>query len=196
MATEVIKISRKTAETEISTELDLIPCGKNQNISIGIPFMEHMLHAAAFHGGFNLNIQAGGDIHVDPHHLVEDIGIVLGEAFRSFFLQYRPLKRYGHAVIPMDDALSEAAVDVCERPFLVYKAVYPQLFAGSFDISLLREFFLAFSNKAQLNLHLHCRYGLNSHHMAESLFKAFGKAIACAYQPVEESGERSTKGVL
>jgi imidazoleglycerol-phosphate dehydratase len=196
MTTEIINISRKTAETEISAELNLSPEVPEQDISIGIPFLEHMLHAASFHGGFGLKIQAGGDTCVDPHHLVEDIGLVLGESFRSFFLTYRPLKRYGHAVIPMDDALSEAAVDVCERPFLVYKADYPQLFTGSFDISLLREFFLAFANKAQLNLHLHCRYGLNSHHMAESLFKAFGKAVAAAYQPLAQAEERSTKGVL
>ncbi len=194
---KTVEIKRTTRETDIHLLLDLSKNGP-QIMELGLPFFEHMLHAMAFHGGFRLEIHGSGDIAVDPHHLVEDVGLVLGDAFHRVLADFGPVLRYGHSVIPMDDALSEAVVDVCERPFLAYSASYPQEFSGAFQMALLREFFLAFSNRAQINLHLSCRYGYNSHHMAESLFKAFGRALAVAYTTGTgaTSGAMSTKGVL
>ncbi|HUX12476.1 MAG TPA: imidazoleglycerol-phosphate dehydratase [Spirochaetia bacterium] len=194
---KTIEVNRTTRETTIRLLLDLSENGP-QIAELGLPFFEHMLHAMAFHGGFRLEIRGSGDIAVDAHHLVEDVGLVLGEAFHRVLAELGPVRRYGHSVIPMDDALSEAVIDVCERPFLAYSATFPQDFSGTFQMALLREFFLAFSNRAQINLHLNCRYGYNSHHMAESLFKAFGRALAAAYAPGTGAspGAMSTKGVL
>jgi len=191
------EVQRSTKETDLHVELNLSQHGPH-HIELGIPFLEHMLHAMAFHGGFALTIRGTGDLQVDAHHLVEDTGIVLGDAFRRIFASGGPVERFGSALIPMDDALSEAVIDVCERAYLVYDATYPQEYSGDFQMSLVREFFLAFVNHAQINLHLSCRYGLNSHHMSESLFKAFGKALGRAYASTEgkTSASMSTKGVL
>ncbi len=130
---------------------------------------------------------------MDPHHLVEDTGLVLGDTLRKF--SGDGLQRYGHAIIPMDDALSEVVVDVCGRPYLEYRATYPQERSGDFDMWLIREFLLALSNRGMINIHALCRYGDNSHHMAEALFKALGIALKQAFAPAE-IGVRSTKGVL
>lgn len=188
-------IERDTKETQIRLDLDL-SARDEISIKIGIPFLEHMLHAFAFHGGVSLTIDGKGDLEVDPHHLVEDVGIVLGSAFLRIVEESGNIARFGNAVIPMDDALSEATVDACGRPFLVFKAEFPQQRSGSFDMWLLREFFVGLSNAARINLHAECRYGLNSHHMAESLFKAVGKAMAEAYAPVDGTSPLSTKGML
>lgn len=190
-----IEAKRTTKETDIQLVLSLSESGP-QKLELGLPFFEHMLHAMAFHGGFRLEIHAVGDLAVDPHHLVEDVGLVMGDAFRSVLKDFGPLQRYGYSVIPMDDALSEAVIDVCERPYLAYSASYPQDYAGDFQLALLREFFLGFANRAQINLHLHCRYGHNGHHMAESLFKAFGRALSAAYATAAAPGNMSTKGAL
>ncbi len=190
-----IETKRATKETDIQLVLGLSESGP-QKLELALPFFEHMLNAMAYHGGFRLEISGTGDLAVDPHHLVEDVGLVMGDAFRRVLKEFGPVQRYGYSVIPMDDALSEAVIDVCERPYLAYSASYPQEYAGGFQLALLREFFLGFTNRAQINLHLHCRYGHNGHHMAESLFKAFGRALSAAYAPAEASREMSTKGVL
>ena len=188
-------IDRKTKETDIQLTLDLD--SREVSLDLPLPFFVHMLNAMAHHGGFGLSVRATGDIEVDPHHLVEDLGIVLGQAFAQIQKAEGPLARYGHSIIPMDDALSEAVVDACNRAYLVYNPSFPQPYSGSFDMSLFREFFLAFAANARVNLHLSCRYGLNSHHMIESLFKAVGRALAQAFARIDSaSGPISTKGSL
>jgi len=192
----MIQIERKTKETDINLTLDFKD-NKSMDISTTVPFLDHMLTAMAFHGNFSLRIQATGDTDVDYHHLVEDTGLVLGEAFRKLQQDSPGLNRFGHSVIPMDEALSETVIDVCNRPTLVYKVAYPQPMAGTFELSLFREFFLALSQRAGIALHLQCRYGENSHHMIEGLFKSLGKALKQAYSPVKGGPEAmSTKGSL
>lgn len=189
-------IERMTKETKIRLTLDL-DRHDPPKVSTGVPFFDHMLTALGFHGGFFLEIDAEGDLEVDPHHLVEDTGLVLGEAFKKMQESRGGLVRYGHSVIPMDEALSEVTIDACGRAYWVYEASFPQTHAGAFDLSLVREFIVAFTNRAQLNLHAHCRYGANGHHMVESLFKALGKALAQAYAPRDGgSAAMSTKGVI
>jgi imidazoleglycerol-phosphate dehydratase len=190
---EAITIERNTKETQIRLTLGADRPGEI-SIKLGLPFFEHLLTALAFHGGFSLQIEGTGDLEVDPHHLVEDVGLVLGDAFLTL-LAAGPVKRYGQFCIPMDDALSEAVVDVCKRPYLVYQAAYPQTHCGSFDLSLIREFLQALANRAQINLHALCRYGANSHHMAEALFKAIGKALWLAYRPAEPGSQGGTSGM-
>jgi imidazoleglycerol-phosphate dehydratase len=196
MSEKTLSFSRSTKETKIELTLSPEP-GLPGLIETGVPFLGHVLTSMAFHGGFGLSVRAEGDLHVDPHHLVEDLGLVLGDAFHRLFEVRGTVARFGHAVVPMDDALSEAAVDVCERSFLVYRADYPQTVVGTFQVDLLKEFFQAFTNRARINLHVICRYGDNSHHMAEALFKAFGRALARAYAPKAGNREEmSTKGAL
>jgi imidazoleglycerol-phosphate dehydratase len=196
--TEAITVSRTTKETDISLSLAQKASGREAlSIDTQLPFYDHKLTAMAFHGGFSLTLKARGDINVDYHHLVEDTGLVLGEAFHQLLEKNKSVQRFGHQVIPMDDALSEAVIDTAERPCLVYQAEFPQAHSGNFPMALLKEFFLAFTQKARVNLHLICRYGDNSHHIAEALFKAFGRALGTAYTP--RSGEQkdmSTKGAL
>jgi imidazoleglycerol-phosphate dehydratase len=198
MSEETVTLSRTTNETTIS--LSFAYRAKNRDevrIDTGLPFFDHMLTAMAFHGGFGLSLKARGDIAVDYHHLVEDTGLVLGEAFHKLLEQNGAVRRFGHAVIPMDDALSEAVIDAAERPCCVYLAKFPQEFCGNFPVALFKEFFSAFVQRARINAHLLCRYGENSHHMAEALFKAFGKALSAAYAPRDGSREdMSTKGAL
>ena len=190
----MIEKSRTTKETNIALRLDLTS-SDSISIATGVPFFDHMLTAMSFHGGFSLQVDASGDIEVDPHHVVEDVGLVIGDALRDHLKQNEPVARYGHSVVPMDDALSEVAIDVCERPYLVYAAAFPQQWIGTFQVSLVREYLLGLSNRAAINLHAHCRYGENSHHMVESLFKALGRAITAAYGPRLGRG-MSTKGTL
>ncbi len=188
-------ITRNTAETTISLNID--PDERQRSkITMPLPFFAHMLNAMAWHGGFTLEIEADGDVHVDPHHLVEDVGIVLGQALAGI-LKNGAVARYGNASIPMDDALSQAVVDAANRPYLVYKAEFPQAYSGNFDMSLFREFFYALAHNARINLHLICHYGENSHHMIEALFKALGKALAQAYQATDGgAAEMSTKEAM
>lgn len=195
MASRTQKIERITSETQIQLKLE--PDTKERSIlDIPLPFFAHMLNAMAWHGGFYLEIKATGDIAVDPHHLVEDTGIALGQAFAKI-LDLGAVQRYGERSIPMDDALSQAIVDVCNRPHLVYSAEFPQPRSGNFDMSLFREFFYAFATNAKINLHLICHYGVNSHHMIEALFKAMGKALHQAYRPAEgETRNMSTKNAI
>jgi imidazoleglycerol-phosphate dehydratase len=192
-------IERNTKETQIRLSLDL-DSAPAPEVSTGVPFLDHMLTAMAFHGGFGLTVNATGDLPVDPHHLVEDTGIVLGSALEEAFRSGGPVKRFAHAVIPMDEALSEATIDVCGRPTLVYTADLPQQFAGDFGLWLFREFFSGLSMGARIALHLNCRYGENAHHMIEALFKALGKAIGEAYSLRDSGGpddaSMSTKGAI
>lgn len=195
MKSRSTSVERNTNETRIYLSLDL-SAREPIELKLGVPFFEHMLRALAYHGGFSLVIEGSGDLEVDPHHLVEDVGIVLGTALAQIVSEHGSVARFGNAVIPMDDALSEATIDVCGRPYLVYRADYPQNRSGSFDMSLVREFFSGLASAARINLHAHCRYGLNSHHMAEALFKAAGKAIAQGYAPSGGAAPLSTKGSL
>ncbi len=185
--------SRKTAETDINLSIDLTQ-RDGSSIHTTLPFFDHMLTAMSFHGGFQLSIEATGDTNVDPHHLVEDTGLVLGDAF-SEILAEGGLIRYAHAMVPMDDALAEAVVDAGGRPYLVYTAAYPQTHAGTFDLSLIREFFYAFAVRSRCNVHVHARYGENAHHMAEAAYKAFGIALGRAFSPRGDTA-MSTKGLV
>ena len=196
MGDSPITIERTTKETSINLSLDF-SVRKDPTFDFNLPFFAHILHAMAFHGEFSLQIRGGGDLEVDFHHFVEDVGLVFGEALKKTVDEYGPVQRFGHAVIPMDDALSEVTIDVSGRPFIRFESEFPQSHAGTFDMSLIREFLAALANRANIALHAHCRYGLNSHHMAESLFKAIGKALAQAYSPVSQgAGPKSTKGLL
>jgi imidazoleglycerol-phosphate dehydratase len=187
-----IETSRKTKETDVAVVLDLSGPGDIQ-VDTGLPFFDHLLTSMAFHGGFGLSVKARGDVEVDAHHLVEDTGLVIGNALADILQRCQPVARFGHAVIPMDEALAEVAVDVCGRPTLGYRPRFPQARAGSFDLWLLREFFLALSNQARVSIHVDTRGAENSHHAAEAVFKALGKALAQAYGP---GRAMSTKGGL
>lgn len=196
-----VTIERNTKETSIS--LTLSPGTRSTDgaapdiqISTGLPFIDHMLHAFAFHGDWNLHIQASGDIEVDPHHLVEDLGIVLGDAVQQLQSGKGRIHRYGHMILPMDDALCEATLDLCNRAYLVYNTHWPQTHIGNLDTSLFREFFYAYAVNARCNIHLNVRYGENSHHIIEALFKAFGIALRNAMQEIPGEAPLSTKGSL
>ncbi len=192
----MISTRRTTKETDIRVILDMAttePC----RMETGLPFFNHMLNAMAFHGKFRLEVEASGDIEVDPHHLVEDTGLVIGEALHQYRLKTGGIARYGQAVIPMDDALSEAVVDVGGRPYLVFNAEWPQSHAGKFDASLIKEFWQGMAVAARVNLHLHVRYAENTHHAAEAIFKAAGLALSRAYRPTNGGEETmSTKGKI
>jgi len=194
MTSRKVEITRKTKETDISLTLDLN--GGSIKISTGIPFFDHLLTAMTFHGGIGIDLKAEGDIEVDPHHLIEDTGLVLGAALRKTIENYGAINRFAHTIIPMDEALSEITMDVCGRPYLVYKADYPQEYSGQFQMALLKEFFAALANAADMSLHAECRYGENSHHMAESLFKALGKAVKSSFALTNSKLVLSTKGEL
>lgn len=195
---ERIKIERKTKETEISLSLSFEQIGPYR-IDTTLRFFDHLLNSMTYHGNFYLTINACGDTDVDPHHLVEDIGIVFGDALKEIHTKTGTVNRYGHSIIPMDDALCEVAIDVCNRPYLVYQVDYPQPYCGNFRIDLLKEFFIALTNRACMNMHIIKRHGENSHHIAEAMFKALGKALYTAYQKVsfkQVEQQLSTKGVL
>ena len=189
-----ISQSRDTKETKIRIDLDMSERGVS--VETGLPFFDHLLTAMAYHGGFALTVEAEGDLELDPHHLVEDTGLVLGSALAATVERYGAVLRFGHAVVPMDDALSEVTVDAGGRPYLVYSAEYPQEYCGGFSTTLIREFLLALSTAAKVNLHAECRYGENSHHMAEALFKALGRAFSLSYTLNESGEDFSTKGVV
>jgi imidazoleglycerol-phosphate dehydratase len=192
-----VEIKRETGETQIELVLDLEK-RERPRINTGLPFFDHMLYAMAFHGKFFLQIEARGDLEVDPHHLVEDTGLVLGQALLKSFREKGAINRYSMAKIPMDDALSEVVIDVCNRPYLVYKVNFPQETSGNFPNFLFKEFFQALVSEAKINLHLLSHYGENSHHISESLFKALGIGIEYAFRKTGASGieSMSTKGVI
>jgi imidazoleglycerol-phosphate dehydratase len=188
--------SRKTKETDITAEI-IFGTTPEIDINSEVPFFNHLLHAMAFHGEFGLKLKAKGDIDVDPHHLIEDTGLVLGEALsRIIEGDSTPgqIRRFGYAVIPMDEALVEVVIDVCGRPTMILKAAFPQERVSDFDTSLIREFLIALANKARFSIHVTVRHGENSHHISEAMFKALGKAINLAYK--KHTVVMSTKGII
>lgn len=190
------EIIRETNETRIEVRLNLDGEGKS-DISTGIGFFDHMLVHLAKHGLFDLRVHAKGDLEIDAHHTVEDVGICLGQAFLKALGSPEGIRRFGHAVLPMDDALAEAAVDFSGRPYLVYRAELPKVRVGDFDAELAEEFFTAFSMNGRITLHLVLRYGTNVHHCIEVMFKAFAKALSAAVTLDDRvKGIPSTKGVL
>ncbi len=174
-------VRRETNETQISVEIDLDGTGKG-NFDIGVPFLEHMLDQIARHGMFDLNIIAKGDLEIDDHHTVEDVGITLGQAFSKALNDKKGIRRYGHAYVPLDEALSRVVLDCSGRPGFEYHAEYPRARVGDFDIDLLGEFFQGFVNHAQVTLHIDNIRGRNAHHIAETIFKAFGRALRMAVE--------------
>ncbi len=188
------EINRKTKETDISVKLDLD--GGEVNIDTGIGFFDHMLTALAVHGGFGLTVKAAGDLNVDGHHTVEDVGIVLGAAFAQALGDKSGIMRYGSCYIPMDEALGFCALDISARPYLVFKAGFTNERVGKFDTCLTEEFMRAFAFNAGITLHLCCEYGSNDHHIIEALFKALAHALKQAVRLNESGGALSTKGTL
>ncbi len=190
-------VERNTLETQISVTVNLDGTGKVA-FDTDIPFLEHMLDQVARHGMLDLDVTAKGDLHIDAHHTVEDIGITLGQAVAGALSDKRGIRRYGHAYVPLDEALSRVVIDFSGRPGLEYNAVYPRARIGEFDVDLLHEFFQGFSNHALVTLHIDCLRGDNAHHIAETIFKAFGRAVRMALEVDTAMGDRlpSTKGSL
>jgi len=175
-------VERNTKETRIRVELDLDGRGVS-DLHLGIPFLEHMLDQVARHGVVDLTIHADGDLHIDDHHTVEDTGIVLGQAVAQALGDKTGISRYGHAYVPLDEALSRVVIDFSGRPGLEYHVPYTRARVGAFDVDLLREFFQGFVNAAAATLHVDNLRGANSHHQAETVFKAFGRALRMAVAP-------------
>ena len=190
-------VIRNTEETKIRLVLNLDGTGKAA-LTTGLPFFEHMLTQIARHGLIDLEIEARGDLEVDAHHTVEDVGIVLGQAFAAAVGDKRGLARYGHAYVPLDEALSRAVIDLSGRPGLVYEVPYTRGRIGDFDVDLLREFFQGFVNHAHATVHLDNLRGVNAHHQAETIFKAFARALRMAIEPDARMAGviPSTKGAL
>lgn len=195
-AARVAEITRNTSETQIRLSLNLDGQGQKQ-IETGIPFFDHMLELFARHGLFDLEVKATGDLSVDYHHTVEDVGIVLGEAVKQAVGDKKGLKRYGFFILPMDETLSRVALDLSNRPYLVYD-VEARGFIRDFNLQLVREFFQGFANAAGANVHIKLEYGEEPHHVAESMFKCFARALDAATQidPRATDSLPSTKGLL
>ncbi len=197
MSDRSAKVSRKTLETQISVELNLDGQG-NSNFDTGIPFLEHMLEQIARHGSFDLAISATGDLDIDDHHTVEDIGITLGQAFNKALADKKGIMRYGHAYVPLDEALSRVVIDFSGRPGIEYRVKFSRPRIGRFDVDLIHEFFQGFVNHAPATLHIDNLAGQNAHHIAETMFKAFGRALRYAVSRDERMRGviPSTKGSL
>ncbi len=189
-------INRKTGETDIHLTLELDGEGSSQ-ISTSVPFLDHMLTQIARHGFFDLSVAATGDIEIDAHHTVEDLGICLGEAFKKALAGKAGIRRYGRGTMPMHEALASVIIDFSGRPFLVFNVDMPKAKVGDFDTELVEEFFVAFCNHAGANVHVNLAYGDNLHHIIEGIFKAFGRALdeATGLDP-RVKGVLSTKGKL
>jgi imidazoleglycerol-phosphate dehydratase len=190
-------VTRGTNETEIAVELDLDGSGASK-ISTGVGFFDHMLDQLARHSLIDMTISARGDLHIDDHHTVEDVGIALGQALKQALGDKRGLTRYADCLLPMDETLTRVALDVSGRPFLVFRSVFPTAKIGTFDTELVREFFHAFAINAGLTLHVETLYGVNSHHIAESCFKGVARSLgaALAIDARQASRVPSTKGTL
>lgn len=193
----VAGIGRVTKETDISLEIDLDGKG-NADIDTGVGFFDHMLNGFTRHGGFDLTVKCSGDLEVDAHHTVEDIGIALGQAISKALGEKKGITRFGFASIPMDEALAQCSIDISGRGFLVFKCDFAAPMCGTMDTQLAEEFFRAAATNAGITLHLDCPYGANDHHKMEALFKAFGRALrqAVSIDPRNEDQVPSTKGVL
>lgn len=190
-------VTRNTLETRITVRIDLDGTGK-ANLATGVPFFDHMLDQIARHGAIDLDIRAEGDTHIDDHHTVEDVGITLGQAFAKALGDKKGIRRYGHAYVPLDEALSRVVVDFSGRPGLHYFVDYTRARIGNFDVDLAREFFQGFVNHAGVTLHIDNLRGDNAHHQCETIFKAFGRALRMAAERDERLGGTvpSTKGAL
>jgi imidazoleglycerol-phosphate dehydratase len=191
------EILRATSETDIRLGLDLDGTGRAE-VATGIGFLDHMLTALARHGMLDLTVAAKGDLHIDDHHTTEDVGIVLGQAVRQALGDKRGIRRFGHCILPMDEALAEAAIDISGRPFLAWSVPFARPKIGSFDTELVEEFFRAFAFNAGITLHVTLKAGSNAHHVAEACFKAVARALRMAVEPDPRAAGAipSTKGML
>ena len=191
------EITRKTLETQVTVRLDLDGSGRGQ-FTTGVPFLDHMLDQVARHGMIDLEVEAQGDLHIDAHHTVEDIGITLGQALTKALGDKAGLRRYGHAYVPLDEALSRVVIDLSGRPGLVFGVEFVRAMIGAFDVDLVREFFQGLVNHANMTLHIDSLRGENAHHQAETIFKAFGRALRMAVEADERAAGSipSTKGSL
>jgi imidazoleglycerol-phosphate dehydratase len=197
MSDRSANVSRNTLETQINVVLNLDGSGKS-HFDTGIPFLEHMLEQIARHGSFDLEVTASGDLHIDDHHTVEDIGITLGQAFKEALADKQGIMRYGHAYVPLDEALSRVVIDFSGRPGIEYRVRFVRPRIGQFDVDLIHEFFQGFANHAPATLHIDNLSGENAHHIAETMFKAFGRALRFAVSRDERMAGviPSTKGSL
>ena len=197
MSQRKAEVERNTNETRIQVSVNLDGTG-NCKLETGVPFLEHMLDQVGRHGLVDIDIIARGDLHIDAHHTVEDIGITLGQAVASAVGDKTGIVRYGHAYVPLDEALSRVVIDFSGRPGLEYRVVYPRAMIGEFDVDMLHEFFQGFVNHAGITLHIDTIRGDNAHHIAETVFKAFGRAMrmALAFDDRMEGVMPSTKGAL
>jgi imidazoleglycerol-phosphate dehydratase len=191
------EVSRNTKETQITVAVNLDGNGESR-FDTGLPFLDHMLDQVARHGLIDIAISACGDLHIDAHHTVEDIGITLGQAFAKAAGDKKGIRRYGHAYVPLDEALSRVVIDFSGRPGLEYHVDFPRSRVGEFDVDLVHEFFQGFCNHALVTLHIDCLRGKNAHHNAETVFKAFGRALRMALEldPRAAGVIPSTKGTL
>jgi imidazoleglycerol-phosphate dehydratase len=190
-------VSRSTKETQISTAINLDGSGESR-LNTGIGFLDHMLEQVARHGLVDLDISANGDLHIDAHHTVEDVGITLGQAFAQAIGDKKGIRRYGHAYVPLDEALSRVVIDLSGRPGLVFEVSFKRARVGEFEVDLIHEFFQGFANHALVTLHIDNLRGDNAHHQAETVFKAFGRALRMAVEADERAAGTipSTKGAL
>jgi imidazoleglycerol-phosphate dehydratase len=191
------QVNRNTAETQITVNVNLDGTGKAL-LATGVPFLDHMLDQIARHGMIDLEIEAKGDLHIDAHHTVEDIGITFGKAFSQATGDKKGLRRYAHAYVPLDEALSRVVIDLSGRPGLVFNVDFSRARIGEFDVDLIKEFFQGFVNHALVTLHIDNLAGSNAHHQAETIFKAFGRALRVATQIDPRAADTipSTKGSL
>lgn len=197
MSSRTAKVERNTLETQISAQINIDGTGQG-NVETGIPFLNHMLDQIIRHGQFDITLDAKGDLEVDAHHTVEDTGITLGQAFNQAMGDKKGVRRYGHAYVPLDEALSRVVIDFSGRPGLEYHVDYPRARIGDFDVDLVYEFLQGFVNHAQVTLHVDNLAGSNAHHIAETIFKALGRAMrfACEMDPRMSDKLPSTKGAL
>ena len=197
MNERIARIERNTKETQISVSVNLDGSGEGRFAS-GLPFLDHMLDQVARHGLIDLDVEAKGDLEIDAHHTVEDIGITLGQALAKAWGDKRGLRRYGHAYVPLDEALSRVVVDLSGRPGLEYEVSFPRARIGDFDVDLFREFFQGVVNHAGMTLHIDNLKGRNAHHIIETIYKAFGRALRMAVEHDPRMGDAmpSTKGSL
>ena len=197
METRTASVKRDTKETQIKMQLKLDGTGKVKTLSTGIPFFDHMFTLFAVHGFFDLLVEANGDIEVDYHHTVEDLGLVMGEAIQEALGGHKGIRRFGHAITPMDEALSTVTVDLSNRPYLVFNVPSTLMQSGNSLTCLSKEFFRALATKAGMNLHINVSYGENEHHIIESIFKSLGRALHDATRLDSRVKEvRSTKGTI
>ena len=197
MTERKVSVERNTLETQVKATINLDGTGEGR-FAIGVPFLEHMLDQVARHGLIDLDVQCTGDLHIDDHHTVEDVGITIGQAFAKAVGDKRGLRRYGHSYVPMDEALSRVALDFSGRPGLQMHVPFTRAVVGGFDVDLFQEFFQGFVNHAQVTLHIDNLRGTNTHHQIETVFKAFGRALRMAVTPDPRMAGvmPSTKGSL